>query len=329
MTNIISVSNLRKTFKTHSRGGGLTEAFKSVFARKYVYKHALKGISFDIKPGEIVGFIGPNGAGKSTCIKALSGVLHPDSGEVRCLGFTPWKERTRYVKNIGVVFGQKTQLWWDLPAIDTFILNQAIYDIPEKQYNKRLNCMLELLQVEDVAKTPVRNMSLGERMKCEVIASLLHNPKVVFFDEPTIGMDAIAKQRLRNFVRKINKEHNTTFILTTHNIDEIEDLCKRVIIINHGAIVYDGSFKAIKQKYIRSKTLDIKFESPVAALKLPRHAKVLERTKVSVRIAVNTDKQSVKAIIDHLLKNFEVADITISDPPIDTIISEIYAKEGA
>lgn len=328
MKPIISVKDLRKTFKTHSRGSGIGEAFKSVFARQYVYKQALKGISFDIKPGEIVGFIGPNGAGKSTCIKALAGILYPDSGDVKCIDYTPWTDRVKYVKNIGVVFGQKSQLWWDLPAIDTFILNQAIYEVPENQFNKRLNHMLKLLQVEDVAKTPVRNMSLGERMKCEVIASLLHNPKVVFFDEPTIGMDAIAKERLRTFVREVNEKYNTTFILTTHNLEEVENLCERVIVINHGAIVYDGSFRNIKNKYIHSKTLDIKFDSRFGALKLPRYSKIIERTKVGARIEVNTDKQKIKVVIDHLLKNFDVADIIISEPPIDKIISEIYAKEG-
>jgi len=328
MNPIISVKGLRKTFKTHKRGERIAEAFKSVIRRDYVYKQALKGISFDIEPGEIVGFIGPNGAGKSTCIKALAGVLHPDGGEVKCMSYVPWKERVSYVKHIGVVFGQKTQLWWDLPAIDTFALNQAIYDIPEKQYRTRLNKMMKLLQVEDVAKTPVRNMSLGERMKCEAIASLLHKPKIVFFDEPTIGMDAIAKERLRNFIRETNRDHGTTFILTTHNIEEIEDLCKRVIIINNGTIVYDGAFKKIKDKYVHSKTLDIKFESASSVTKLPKHAKVLDKTEMGALIEINTDKQKIKVVIDYLLKNFEVADITISDPPIDRIISDIYAKEG-
>ncbi len=326
--SIISVRNLKKTFKTHKREGGFLAALKSLIKREFVKKVALNGISFTIKEGEIVGLIGPNGAGKSTCIKALCGIIYPDEGEVRVMNYAPWKDRIKYVQNIGVIFGQKTQLWWDLPAIDTFELHRSIYNIPKTPFERRMHYMSKLLEVEDVAKTPVRQMSLGERMKCEAIASLLHNPKVVFFDEPTIGMDVIAKDRLRKFVKEVNKEEGTTFIITTHNMDDIEELCERVIVINHGEIIYDGSFAEIKKRYVHSKVLDIKFDSKVGALELPPNCKVLKKSGLEVTIEVNTDKQKISEVVNHLLQKFSIADITISDPPIDEIIAAIYSEEG-
>ncbi len=328
MVPIISVRYLKKSFRTHRRGQGLLEAIKSIFKRQYVTSHALKGINFSVDKGELVGFIGPNGAGKSTCIKALCGVLHPTEGEVKVMGYTPWTDRERYVKHIGVVFGQKSQLWWDLPAIDTFYLHKGIYEIPEKQFNQRLGHMMKLLEVEDVAHIPVRDMSLGERMKCEAIAALLHNPEVVFFDEPTIGMDVIAKDRLRKFVQDINKKYKTTFIFTTHNMDDIEKLCKRVMIINRGELVYDGLFEDIKRKYVHSKFLNIKFDERIGPLSLPAHSKSLKKTGFEATIEVDITKQRIDVVVEHLIKKFSVADITISDPPIDEIIAEIYASEG-
>ncbi|MBU0461274.1 MAG: ATP-binding cassette domain-containing protein, partial [Nanoarchaeota archaeon] len=237
---VIEVKNLKKVYKTHKRGEGLLNAFKSIIKRKFEYKHALKGVSFKIDEGEIVGLIGPNGAGKSTTIKALSGILFPTSGTVKVLNYVPWENRVKYVANIGVVFGQKHQLVWDLPPIDTFALNKDIYNIPEADFRRRENHMIELLNLKDVVTTPARDLSLGERMKCQLIAALLHNPKLVFLDEPSIGLDVIAKDLMRDFIVDINKREKTTFIITTHDMQDIERLCKRVIIINHGEIVYDG-----------------------------------------------------------------------------------------
>jgi len=210
---IIYVNNLKKTYKTHSREPGLVNAIKSLFRRKYVVNEALKGISFEIYPGEIVGFIGPNGAGKSTTIKILSGILYPSDGDVEVMGLIPWKNRIKYVKNIGVVFGQKNTLWWDLPASDTFHLNREFYNIPKREFNSRLKRMVKLLDVDKVMGTPVRDLSLGERMKCQAITSLLHNPKLVFLDEPTIGLDIIAKDRFRDVIKDANKQYKTTFIV--------------------------------------------------------------------------------------------------------------------
>src|SRR3989344_6957489 len=287
MQPVIIVKNLKKTYKTHNREQGLLNAIKSLVHRKYEYKEALKGISFEVEEGEILGLIGPNGAGKSTAIKALSGVLFPSSGEIKVLGFVPWKDRVKYVKNIGVVFGQKEQLWWDLPAIDTFYLHKELYDIGN-EFKERLSYMIRILNVEDIVRTPVRDLSLGERMKCKIIAALLHNPKLVFLDEPTIGLDIIAKERLVDFIKDINKKYNTTFIITTHDMQDIERLCKRIIIINHGEIIYDGYLEHIKNKYLKKKVIDIKIEDKKADFKL-EGCSVIQNTKYEIKIELDME----------------------------------------
>jgi ABC-2 type transport system ATP-binding protein len=323
MQPIIQVKNLEKEYKTHVRGQGLINAFRSLIRRKSQIKKALKGITFDIQKGEIVGFIGPNGAGKSTTIKTLAGVLYPSSGFVRVLGYIPWKDRVKYVKNIGVVFGQKTQLWWDIPAIDTFYLHKDIYDIPEKQFKRRLKDMIKIMDVEEVVKTPVRDLSLGERMKCQIIAALLHNPKLVFLDEPSIGLDVIAKDRLREFIKKVNRRYRTTFLVTTHDMQDIEKLCKRIIIINFGEIIYDGPLDKIKKKFISTKVINAKYISPFKRFKL-KGCKVLYKKKYELKIQVSTEKIKVKEVINYLLSNYDIADIIIEDPPIEQIIQKIY-----
>src|SRR3989338_1076912 len=323
MQPVIIVKNLKKTYKTHNREQGLLNAIKSLVHRKYEYKEALKGISFEGEEGEILGLIGPNGAGKSTVIKALSGVLFPSSGEVNVLGFIPWKDRIKYVKHIGVVFGQKEQLWWDIPAIDTFYLHKDLYEIDEKEFVKRLNEMVKVLQIEDIMKTPVRDLSLGERMKCKIVAALLHNPRLVFLDEPTIGLDIIAKERLVDFIKDINKKYNTTFIITTHDMQDIERLCKRIIIINHGEIIYEGFLEHIKDKYLKKKLIDVKFESQKSDFNL-KGCKILNKTKYEIKIELNLEKNSIRNLVDYLLTNFEIVDITVQDPTIEEIIKTIY-----
>ncbi len=323
--NIISIKDVKKTFKTFEREEGLLAAFKSIVKRKHIIKEALKGISFDVEKGEILGFIGPNGAGKSTAIKAMTGVLYPDSGSINILGFIPWQNREEYVKHIGVIFGQKSQLWWDLPPVDAFYLLKEIYEVPEKLFKRRLNYMTKLLNVSDIYKTPVRNLSLGERMKCEVIAALLHNPKIVFLDEPTIGMDVIAKDTLRKFILEINKKHKTTFIVTTHDMGDIEKLCDRIIIINKGKIIYDGLLENIKKKYIKEKTISIKFLEKTGPIKLPG-CKILRESPYDIKIIVLLKKRHVEDIVEYFLKNYKVADILIADPEIDEIIKQIYEQ---
>lgn len=327
MKPIIEVKNLRKVYKTHKREQGLMNAIKSLIRRKYEIKAALKDVSFTINKGEVVGLIGPNGAGKSTTIKALSGVLYPTSGSIKVMNFVPWEDRERYVKHLGVVFGQKHQLYWDIPALDTFYLFRDLYDLDEADFKERLEFMIKYLDVEQVVKKPVRDLSLGERMKCKLIASLVHNPELVFLDEPSIGLDVIAKDKLRDFVKSVNKKQGTTFIITTHDMQDIEKLCKRIIIINHGEVVYDGLLQDIKKKYFQNKILDVKLEEPLKKPFKMAGCKLLKKTKYELIVEINTAKQSIRKVIDYMIKNFEFADIIISDPPIEEIIQKIYTEK--
>lgn len=327
MASIIELKNLKKQYKTHKREHGLFNAVRSIFKREYEIKDALKGISFQIEKGEIVGFIGPNGAGKSTAIKAMSGVLFPTSGTINVLGYVPWKEREKYVKHIGVVFGQKHQLHWDLPALDTYWLHQSIYDIPKDEFKKRLNKMVKLLDMSSIIKVPVRDLSLGERMKCQIVAALLHNPDIVFLDEPTIGLDVIAKDKLREFVKEVNEKNGTTFIVTTHDMGDIEKLCKRIIIINHGKIVYDGLLDKIKRFYINKKIFEVKLEEKAKKRFKMDFCEAIKQEDYSMTIEADTSKQPIKNVINYLISNFDIADITISDPPIEEIIQRIYKEK--
>ncbi|MBW3015999.1 ATP-binding cassette domain-containing protein [Candidatus Woesearchaeota archaeon] len=322
---IIHVKDLKKTFKIFKRGQGLIEALKSLFTKKFTLKEALKGITLDIAEGEIVGLIGPNGAGKSTAIKIMSGLLWPDSGEAIVTGMVPWQNRTKYVANIGVVFGQKTQMMWDLPAIDSFYMNKDLYGIPEPAFTKRLKTMIRLLEAEEITKSPVRELSLGERMRCELINALLHQPPLVFLDEPTIGLDVIAKDKLRDFILEVNKKHKTTFIVTTHDMQDIEKLCKRIIIINHGRIIYDGPLEEIKKKYFTDKHIEVKFSEKIEKFKF-KGCKLKQKQDYMLEIELNTKITKVRELINHLLANYDVADITVLDPPIEEIIRKIYEE---
>ena len=245
--SFINVSHISKTFKVAKKQSGLLATLKSFVKREYKYIDAIKDISFDIEEGSIVGYIGQNGAGKSTTIKILSGILIPDSGECTIDGLTPWKDRKEYVAKIGVVFGQRSQLWWDIPADDTFNLLKDIYKIDEDKFKEKKEYLTKLLNIEDIIHVPVRQLSLGQRMRCEIAASLLHEPKILFLDEPTIGLDALSKQIVRDFIKKINKEQKVTVILTTHDMSDIEALAKRIIMIGQGKIVYDGTLKNLKK----------------------------------------------------------------------------------
>jgi ABC-2 type transport system ATP-binding protein len=323
MTNIIQVKDLKKQFKTVKRGQGVIEAFKSFIKPKIEYKDALKGISFEIKEGEIVGLIGPNGAGKSTALKILCGLLWPDSGDANVMGMQPWKDRVKYVKNIGAVFGQKTSLFWDLPPVDTFYLHKDLYDIPQNEFLKRMNRLIKLLDAQEISKTPVRDLSLGERMRCEVIQALLHNPRLVFLDEPSIGLDIIAKEKLRDFILGLNREHKTTFIITTHDMQDIERLCNRVIIINHGKIIYDGPLEQIRKKYFTDKHIEVKLAEKAKPFVF-KGCKVIAKHDYELELELDTRKAKIQDLINYLLKNFDVADIVVADPPIEEIITKIY-----
>lgn len=253
---MIQVEHLCKTFRVSNRNAGLTAALKALFHRQYREIKALNDISFTIPDGEMVGYIGPNGAGKSSTIKILSGILNPDSGTCLINGRVPFQERKAHVKEIGVVFGQRSQLWWDVPVIDSFELLKDIYKIPQNDYRNMKEELILLLNLEDIIKTPARQLSLGQRMRCEIAASLLHNPRILFLDEPTIGLDAVSKIAVRNFILDLNKKHNTTIILTTHDMQDIEALTNRIMLIGKGRLLMDGSLEEFKNRAMENESLD-------------------------------------------------------------------------
>ena len=329
MDKIIEVKNLKKEFKTFSKGHGIKDSIKSLIKRNYSTVKALNDINFKIEKGEIRGFIGPNGAGKSTTIKILCGILFPTSGQVKVNGFEPWSQRKKYVKNIGVVFGQKSQLWFDLPPIDTYHSNKAIYDIPDTKFKKTLDYLVNLLEIKDIIYRPTRQLSLGEKMKCELVSSLLHGPDIVFLDEPTIGLDIISKEKIRQFIKKINREKQITFLLTTHDMDDIEDLCKNIIIINKGDIVFDGELSKIKSEVMKTKILDIKFKEKITSKDIKKITKgciVREQKDYEARISVNLKKTTIQKVMNDIVNEFSIHDINISNPRIETIIKRIYEK---
>ena len=307
MEPIIEVKNIKKHYKVAKREKGLKATIKNLFHRKYEIKKAVNDISFSIKKGEIVGFIGPNGAGKSTTIKMLSGILYPDEGEIKINGFIPYKQRKQYVKNIGVVFGQKSQLNWDLPLIESFELMKYIYKIPEKIYEANLSKFTELLEMKDFIHQPVRQLSLGQRMRGDIVAALLHSPKIVFFDEPTIGLDVVAKEKIRDFVKYMNETEQTTIIFTTHDMQDIEKVCDRLIIIDTGKKIYDGSIAEIKSKYINSKTIEI----------------WLENGKKEVK-TFDVNQTPMNEVMEELFSKYHIKDISICEPEIDGIVRDIY-----
>ena len=321
--SLINVSNITKTFKSSLRNSGLSEAIKSFFKRKYQYIDAVKDISFEIEEGEIVGYIGPNGAGKSTTIKMLSGILVPTSGSITVDGLNPTKNRHEYVSRIGVVFGQKSQLTWDIPAEDTFDLLRDIYKIDNKEYQKTKDYLVKLLNIEEIIKKPVRTLSLGERMRCEIAASLLHKPKILFLDEPTIGLDAISKKIVRNFIKKINKENKVTIILTTHDMSDIEALAKRIILIGNGRILYDGEIKKLKNKYGSYKNIKLFTKDKITNIKLKGIIKKI-KSEDSYNFVIDSNIISVSNFLNNLTKKYNIDDIEIENENIDDVILKLY-----
>jgi ABC-2 type transport system ATP-binding protein len=326
METIVSVKNLRKTFKVNSRDSDtLMASFKSLFNRKFKIIKAVDGIDFEIKKGEIRGLIGPNGAGKSTTLKILCGILYPSSGDVNVMGFIPWKEREKYVKNIGVVFGQKGQLAWELPAIDTYALHKQIYKIPSDRYRLNLEFFIDTFNISDIVNKPVRNLSLGERMKCEIICSLIHSPELVFLDEPTIGLDVVSKDIVRKFIKKINKEKDISFILTTHDLSEVESLCEQVTIINHGKIVYDDKTEQLKSQYSNIKIVEIKLQEPINTNQL-NGWQMEHIDPLTVRMIIDMDKTNFKAEISSIMNLLPVKDLNFQSVDIETMIKNIYQQ---
>ena len=321
----ISVKNLTKTFKVKEKEKGFIGSFKSIFNPKYKLVQAVKNITFEVDEGEIIAFIGPNGAGKSTTIKMLTGILFPDSGNIEVLGINPIKARKKLAYEIGTVFGQKEQLWMHLTAYDNFKFFGAIYDIPEKETEKRIEELSKLFDLEKFINTPVRNLSLGQRIRCEIVASLIHRPKVLFLDEPTIGLDPVVKESIRKLIKKMNKEYNTTIFLTSHDISDIEKLCKRVVIINDGQIVMDDSMTNLKYHYMDKKVIEVKLKNKVD-FNNSKGIKILKEKANSFRIEINTKETDLTAVLK-LINPENIIDINISNTPLEDIISAIYRKE--
>lgn len=322
---MIEVQNLNKSFRVSKRNAGVGAAFKSLFKPDYTTVRALTDISFNIDEGEIVGYIGPNGAGKSTTIKIISGILVPDSGKCTILGHTPWKNRIEHVKNIGVVFGQRSQLWWDVPVIDSFNLLKDIYKIPDKEYKNNLDLLTSTLDLSSLLSTPVRQLSLGQRMRCEIGASLLHNPKILFLDEPTIGLDAVSKIAVRNFVKTINKEKKVTVILTTHDMNDIEALAERIILIGKGKILLDGTLTELKSRFSANKTLTVDFNESDKAVHI-EGTTILARSKERLTLSVDLSKIKVSEVIGQLSKELDILDVSVESRPIEEIIVDLYKE---
>lgn len=323
---VISVSHLKKYFKVYKKEPGLWGSVESLWKRRYEEVKAVDDVSFTINQGEIVGFIGQNGAGKTTTLKVLSGLLYPTAGEVSVLGFDPWARQAAFQKQFALVMGQKNQLWWDLPAMETFLLNQAIYEIPDVTFKKTLGALVELLDVTDILKIQVRKLSLGQRMKCELIAALLHNPKVLFLDEPTIGLDVIMQKVLRDFIKSYNQEFKSTIILTSHYMDDVKELCKRAIIIDKGHKIFDGQLKDIIDKYARNKILSLVLSKKVALSELEKFGEVKDQEFPKVTLLVPRAKAA--QVASHLLTSFPIEDLNIEEPPIEAIIREVFQTKA-
>lgn len=322
--DLIIINNITKIFKVAEKSkDGLISSIKSLFIRRYKYIKAVDNISLNIKKGEIRGLIGPNGAGKSTLIKMISGILYPTSGSIRVMGLTPWIHRRKYLQKIGVLLGQKTQLFWDLPPIDTFALNKKIYKIPDKRFTENLNFFKEILQLDEVIKKPVRNLSLGERMKCEFVCALLHDPELVYLDEPTIGLDIIAKDSIRKFIKAINDERKVTFILTTHDLSDIEKLCRNITIINNGLIVFNNTLDELKKYFSNKKVIRIKFTRQIDIKELDKY-QVLEFSRYSAAIEIDLSKRNQQSEINEIFKKLPAKDITIENINIEDVIKKIY-----
>lgn len=323
----IVVEDLTKTFSIAERQPGMWGATKGLFHRKYRSVEALKQASFSLEEGELVGYIGPNGAGKSTTIKILSGILTPTSGQCSVGGLVPWEDRVKHVGRIGVVFGQRTQLWWDLPVIESFNLLRDIYRVPEARFRKIADQMIGLLGLEPHLDTPVRQLSLGQRMRADIAAAMLHEPRILFLDEPTIGLDAISKLAVRDFIKVLNKEHGVTVILTTHDMQDIEALAKRVILIGHGTILQDGPIDAIRDASRAERRLTVDFESAVEFTGV-NNALVLSQTPGQIELQFDPQKIATHDLIAQISASYPVRDLVVSEPPIEEIVARLYSQHG-
>ena len=324
---MIKVENLVKTYKIIEKEEGLIGYFKNLFHPKYKEFMAVKGINFEIKEGELVGYIGENGAGKSTTIKMLTGLLTPTSGKVTVNGIIPYKERIKNNKNIGAVFGQKTQLWWDLPVIESFRLIKKMYNMTESEYRKNLKKFTKLLELDELLEKQVKNLSLGQKMRCEIAATFLHNPKIVYLDEPTIGLDVFVKEKIRKFIKEINEENKTTVILTTHDLKDIEDVCDRIILLDKGQIIYDGEKQKFKDKYGKYITAELIVKNKKSIIKNDlknENLKIIEEKENSIKLKFLHEKITILTDMDEISKYCEIEDVHMKEAELEDILKEIY-----
>ena len=323
MLPTIAVRHLAKVYRVHKKDPGLAASLRGLFVRRQIEVPAVSDISFAIDRGELVGFLGPNGAGKTTTIKVLAGILHPSAGEVSVLGHQPWRREHAFQRRISLVMGQKNQLWWDLPALESFILNREIYGVPDAQFRESLDELVDLLDLGDLLRVQVRKLSLGERMKCELAAALLHHPEVLFLDEPTIGLDLVMQKKIREFIKEYNRRHQATILLTSHYMTDVTELCERVLIINQGRLVYDGPLAEIVRRYANHRMLRVAFDRPVAPADLAAIGDVL--TREDLRAEIRVPRAEVSARAATLLARFPVADLAIQEVDIDEIIRQVFA----
>jgi ABC-2 type transport system ATP-binding protein len=325
MTPIIAISNITKQFKIYKHHPGLFGAVRNLFYRQYRTIYAVDKISFNIHPGEMVGYIGPNGAGKSTTIKMLTGLLVPTSGDIVVNGFVPWKDRKEYVAKIGAVFGQRTTLWWDLPVIESLNLLQFIYKIPSDQYSHNLDEFRQILEIDSFLNTPVRSLSLGQRMRADICAAFLHNPDILFLDEPTIGLDVVAKERIRTFIQHINQERNTTVILTTHDLSDVEKLCDRVLIIDHGKLLYDGHLNSLKNRFGGNREIVVDYSEIYEKPEIDG-ADLINRQGNRVTYHFQRDEITASELIGRISAKYRIRDLEVREPDIEATIRRIYEE---
>jgi ABC-2 type transport system ATP-binding protein len=327
---MIQVENLAKTFVTYRKEAGLRGSLRALFRREAVVRHAVSGVSLSVGEGEIVGLVGPNGAGKTTLVKMLAGIVHPSSGDARVLGYRPWERDNRLRRQIALIMGQKAQLWWDLPAGDSFLLLKDIYRLPEPEYRSSLDELSSTLGVTDLLSIPLRRLSLGERMKMELVAALLHKPRVVFLDEPTIGLDVTAQRAIRDFLLEYRERHKPAMILTSHYMEDIARLCRRIVIIRDGAFVYDGPIEQVVRRYAPEKVLtailDLGPGDPVPQIGAELPGRVIEASRDRIRVAVPRDRVTQAA--QRLLSHLPIADLTIEETDIGDVVERIFKEKG-
>jgi ABC-2 type transport system ATP-binding protein len=320
---VIRVDELSKTFLVKEKDPGLRGSLRSLLNPRTTKVHAVKGVNFVVEAGERVAFIGPNGAGKSTTIKMLVGILYPTSGQATVLGRVPWHDRARLAYEVGTVFGQKSQLWYHLPPQDTFDLLARIYELQRAAYRSRLEQLVGLFEIGQYMSTPVRKLSLGERMRCEIAASLLHSPRILFLDEPTIGLDVVVKHRIRELILRMNEEEQVTVFLTSHDAGDVEQLCRRAMVINHGEVIYDGKVSTLKRDYIRSKTISLKLGEPFAGFDATG-VRVLKAAGTGVKLEVDTTQANIEQVVASLMGRYPILDMTVEDPPMEEVIAHMY-----